>query len=295
MAGFGKRPWGSSPFGSLLSGITGIPEVKTRVPSVVFGSEADSGTLHPEAVLSVTEFENSIRFGGDVSRVNPQHISAYVKTFVSDLGSPLASDNILKAKSWSAASTYSVYDPFTPATPANIGAIVKAAGTTSKDIYAYLFAYGAKNTGDPVDVGATVQPYFLEDLPAVLAAIEAVNLPASMVTIPSVDLPTQADPVASVNLSAIGGGHFPEDLPAYLAAVLPVDLPVYIKGGFSDVANLLASVIQIGGFSDLGVILKTALPDIKNLEAKIGVIGQGTKIFQHRYSLTMCLTFQPPS
>lgn len=278
MAGFGKRPWGSSPFGSLLSGITGVPVRKTPTDSVTLGTADGTGTSSPEAVLSLTDFENAVFTADPGTRVNPQHVAAYVKSFGPDFGVPVSSVFVLKAKTWSAVDSYVAYDPgFISATPVDLPAIVKAAGQGFKDLPAQIFAFGAVQTGEPVDLPASLQPHYLEDMPAILAVIEAVNLPASMVTIPGVDLPTQADPIPGVDLAATGGGHFPEDIPAYLAAVLPVDLPVYIRGGFSDTTDLLASVVQVGGFKDLGVILRAALPDLKDLGAKIGVIGQGTK------------------
>lgn len=278
MAGFGKRPWGSSPFGSLLSGITGVPETKTPTDSVTQGTAGGTGTSGAEAVLSLTDFENAVFTGDPGTTVNPQHVAAYVKSFGPVFGTSVSYASVLKAKSWTNVASYVAYDPGTiTAPPVDLPVIIKAAGQGLKDLSAHVFAFGGANTGDPVDLPASLQPHYLEDMPAIMAVIDAVNLPTSLITIPGVNLPTRADPIPGVNLGATGGGHFPEDFPASAGAVPPVDLPVYIRGGFSDVANLLASVVQVGGFSDLGVILSIALPDIKNLEAKIGVIGQGTK------------------
>jgi len=276
MAGFGKRPWGSSPFGSLTSGITGIPEVKTRVEQH-FGTPVDSGTNHPEAILSVTELENSILFGEDTSRVNPQHIAAYVKTFIPDFGTHVAITNILKAKSWSAAATYTVYDPgFLPDSD-DFGAIVRAAGRQAVDLPAYVFSFGAVNTGDPVDLPAFAQPHHLDDIQAVIATIDAVNLAAQVESIASINLPGQADPVPSVDLPATSGAHPPEDIPAYIASVLPVDMPVYIRGGWSDIIDMSASLSTLGQVGDIQALLNVASTTVKDLAAKVRVVGRTNK------------------
>jgi hypothetical protein len=278
MAGFGKRPWGSSPFGSLRSGITGVPEVKEPTETPVFGAPSNDGTAAgPERVLSLNEFEKAIFFGDPDSRVNPHHVSAYVQSFEPDFGLPTATDNILKAKSWSAASTYVAYDQGFIADTVNLGAIVKAAGRASSDLSAYIFAYGAVYPGDPVDLPAVLQPLRLEDLPALVAAIDAVNLVGNIESIPGFNLPAQADPVASVNLPATSGAHPPEDISAFVAAHFPVELPVYIIGGFSDTLDLGAALTSSGQIADLPVFIKIALRTFENLSARVRVIGQSTK------------------
>jgi hypothetical protein len=273
MAGFGKRPWGSSPFGSLTSGITGIPESKEPTDTPVFGTP--TGGTDTESVLSLNEFENAIFFGDPDSRINPHHVAAYVESFEPDFGLPSAIDNILKAKTWSNTDTYQAYVIPWVSDTADLGAIVRAAGRLAADLPAYIFSFGAVNTGDPVDLPAFVQPHNLDDMQAIIATIDAVNLAGDIESIASINLPGQADPVPSVDLPAFSGAHPPEDVPASIASVRPVDLPVYIIGGFSDTLDMGASLATLGQVGDLQAFLNVASTTVKDLAATVRTIGRG--------------------
>ena len=275
MAGFGKRPWGVSPFGSILFGITGTPEEKVPTGSVTKGAPAGTGASGPEVVISLSEFENAIFNSTSGETINPQHISAYVKSFDPALGSAEVINKILKTKTWSSSDSYVAYDQgFLPDT-ADLGVVVKAAGRVTSDLSAHIFSFGSIFTGIPVDVQATLQPHNLEDLQAIVATIDAVNLPAQVESIPGINLPGQADPVASINLGATSGAHPPEDVAAYIASVFPVDMEVFIRGGFSDTLQLAASIVQSGQVGDMQAVVTVASTTVKDIIGSLRVIGRG--------------------
>lgn len=283
MSRFGKRPWGASPFGSTPTRVTGTPLIKDPVQDPIFGQPVDSSAV--EAVLSLTEFETAIFSGNPQLTVNTHHVSAYVGSFFPKQGTHAAPIQVHVAKTWSDIATYQAYTPTITSATSDLGAIVQVSIKASADVSAYLFAFGAVFTGDPVNLPATLQPITIEDFPAILAAIDAANLLGSIESIPGVNLPSVIESIPGIDLPATGGGHFPEDIPAMAAAVEPVQLPVFLRAGYSDVADISASLSGQGRIDDFRAHLKVFLLGSADLLAKIRVTGKST--------LDMQATLQP--
>jgi len=122
---------------------------------------------------------------------------------------------------------------------------------------------------DTKDLPALLSPFSIFDLQAILESIPPEDLSADLQPIPPKDLPTDLFAIASVDLTASGGGHFPEDLAASASPVLPFDLAAVIRGGFTDIKDLTASLVQKGALFKLTAFVRILQPAFKDLPAKL--------------------------
>lgn len=249
---FGNIGWGQGAWGAITQGQ--VP-VDVRQPSTghTFGVPARLGELTTVA-----------------------HARAYIQTFVTPQqahtpGLPAAASLVLKAKTWAEELDLLAKEVFSAVK--NLGAFLRVATRDTLDLSAILTT-AFKGTAN---LGATLQPFRSEDISALLEAISAVDLSAILQTIPGADLPTIVQPIPGVDLGAFGGGHPPADIGGPICAIPPLDMPVFIRGGFSDTADLSTSLTQIGFFEGLQAILNVALPGSDDLGATMRVIAQGTK------------------
>lgn len=107
------------------------------------------------------------------------------------------------------------------------------------------------------DLPASTFGYPPEDITAFISITSAPNLTAYLQTIPGKDLP------------AFAGAHPPEDITAHIAPYLPVNLTAFLHPVKSTVANLSASLQQIGGFKDLSFFSRAAYRETTDLKTKL--------------------------
>ena len=101
------------------------------------------------------------------------------------------------------------------------------------------------------DLSATLRAMQPFGLPATLSSVSPVDLPAALASVPSVDLTAVMQTIPSVDLGAIGGGHFPEDILGSMVITQPENMVAFIRGGFSQVKDLGATLTQVGNFEGI--------------------------------------------